>query len=579
MKSLWFLLAIVGILALAACGDATVPEPVAVSDSEGTTDLEATVTVSVQATLVAQPTATFTPVPTRTPVPVATYTPVPTSSPVPTLTYEEYLELGIENFTNAEIEDAITNLSKAIELNSGYVDAYYIRGFLYVLEEDYDKAIADFDRAIELDPDNNDTIFAKLTGAPAYLLRAGAYYEKDDYDAAIADFDKVIEMDPGHSDAYYLRGEVHYFNNEDDKAIADFNRAIELKSEFAADAYYYRGNIYTFRDEYDKAIADFEKVIELDPEYADAKFDGSYAYLLRGNVYAEEGDHDGAIADYERSIELDPDHADARTEAAYAYLLRGVGYAEEGDLDKAIADFDRAVDVSPDNPRVENARKFIEPSSVPEELSAERIEWSLCRGILECGFVQVPADYRNPDTGSLRIAVNVRRADFPGERIGYLFVNPGGPGASGLELVQDSESAFADELLSRFDIVGFDPRGVGASEPEFACGVPGERLALLGTIDGEIDTPEEIATGEAAASLCIESMGPVGGLLHSEYVAGDMDEIRKALGAEQISYLGFSYGATLGAWYATLFPESVRAMVVDGADNPVDQADTQQERM
>ena len=193
--------------------------------------------------------------------------------------------------------------------------------------------------------------------------------------------------------------------------------------------------------------------------------------------------------------------------------------------------------------------------------------------------MEVPADYRNPDAGSVKIAVNVRRADHQDQRIGYLFVNPGGPGASGLELVQDSEFAFADELMARFDIIGFDPRGVGASEPEFACGAPGEQLALLNSIDGDIDTPEETATGEAAANMCIESMGPVGGLLHSEYVARDMDEIRRALGAEQVSYLGYSYGSTLGVWYATLFPESVRAMVVDGADNPVDRADTQQERI
>ena len=78
--------------------------------------------------------------------------------------------------------------------------------------------------------------------------------------------------------------------------------------------------------------------------------------------------------------------------------------------------------------------------------------------------------------------------------------------------------------------------------------------------------------GEAAANLCIESMGPAGGLLHSEYVARDMDEIRQILGAEQISYFGYSYGSTLGVWYATLFPDSVRAMVVDGADNPVEQS-------
>ena len=151
-----------------------------------------------------------------------------------------------------------------------------------------------------------------------------------------------------------------------------------------------------------------------------------------------------------------------------------------------------------------------------------------------------------------------------------MFVNPGGPGGSGVDLaVGAAFGAFADELLERFDIVGFDPRGVGGSDPTFACGEPGERVALLASVDGIVNTAEEIAAGEAAANLCIESMGQVGGRLHSAYVANDMDELRKALGADQISYLGFSYGSALGGWYATLFPDSVRAMVVDGAANPV----------
>ena len=203
-----------------------------------------------------------------------------------------------------------------------------------------------------------------------------------------------------------------------------------------------------------------------------------------------------------------------------------------------------------------------------------------CGSGLECGFVAVPADYRDPEAGSIRIAVNVHRARSPQKRIGYLFTNPGGPGGSGEESVQGIPfGVFTDEVVDHFDIVGFDPRGVGSSEPEFACGHPGEQLALLATIDGVFDTPDEIAAGEAAANLCIQSMGAIGAQLHSEYVAKDMDEIRLALGADQISYLGFSYGSTLGVWYATLFPGSVRAMVIDGADNPVDPASTQQERV
>ena len=194
--------------------------------------------------------------------------------------------------------------------------------------------------------------------------------------------------------------------------------------------------------------------------------------------------------------------------------------------------------------------------------------------------MEVPADYGDPGAGRLRIAVNVHRAASAGDRVGYLVVNPGGPGESGVEMVESvALGLFSEPVVDRFDIVGFDPRGVGLSEPDFECGRPGEQLALLGGIDGPVDTPDETAAGEAAADLCIQSMGPVGGLLHSAYVARDIDEIRKALGAEQISYLGFSYGSALGVWYATLFPESVRAMVVDGADNPVRPVHSQQARV
>ncbi len=221
---------------------------------------------------------------------------------------------------------------------------------------------------------------------------------------------------------------------------------------------------------------------------------------------------------------------------------------------------------------------MVSPETSP---AGEKIEWTTCgRFEIECGFVEVPTDYRDPGAGSISIAVNVHRAMSQDKRIGYLFVNPGGPGESGVEFVHYVPyGMFDDEVVARFDIVGFDPRGVGASEPSFACGGPGEQLALIAMIEGAIDTLDEIAAGEASANLCIESMGPVGGLLHSQYVANDMNEIRRALDADQISYLGFSYGSTLGIWYATLFPESVRAMVVDGADNPVDLAATQQERV
>ena len=401
---------------------------------------------------------------------------------------------------------------------------------------------------------------------------------------------------------------IGYFEDGDeDEAVADFDRAIEGFERIieaapddtetrtvAAGAYLFRAIIsyesgYFSEEfvEFDSAFADIERAIELDPHNIEARVAIADAYLWRGFTNYDISDSAAAIADFTMSIAtaeevmgLHPNRSDARVAAADAYLWRGIVHSEQSEYEEALADFDRVLGLTADSDETEWTRRDAQNEIAKIELElGEGIDWSPCEFGVKCGFVNVPSNYHEPDANSLRIAVSVRRADFQDERIGYLFVNPGGPGGSGVELAQHSEWVFGHEILERFDIIGFDPRGVGSSEPEFACGAPGEQIALLATVQGRIDTPEEIAAGEAAANLCIESMGSVGGLLHSEYVARDMDEIRKALGVEQVSYLGFSYGSELGVWYATLFPESVRAMVVDGADNPVDKADTQDERM
>ena len=567
MKTSWILLLLVGMMALSACRDTSSPEPEIVSDSANATDFNASATATAQATSAAQPIATSTPVPTRTPLPPATPTtePLPTytPTPTPTPTSKSYFDLGKESLANREIDSAITNFSRAIELDPDDVDAYYLRGLTYSLEDEYDKAIADFEKVGQLDPNHTDV---KEVHAAVYIARGGYYGLNRDFDRALADFETAIELDPDNTDVRIAPARVHVTRGISNYDEGDYGEAIA---------------------DFDSAIANFERIIGLDPDNADTRILFASAYFMRGIANYEEGfsdemfaDLDRALENFERALELDPNKAEAKVAVANAYLIRGIAYFQEGDDDEALADFERILELDPDNTDIEEFRWDAQNKIAKIELErSEGIEWSPCEDGLRCGFVQVPADYRDPDADNINIAVNVRRADFQDERVGYLFVNPGGPGGSGLELVQNSEFAFDYEILDGFDIIGFDPRGVGASEPEFACGAPGEQLALLNSIDGDIDTPEETATGEAAANLCIESMGPVGGLLHSEYVARDMDEIRKALGAEQISYLGFSYGSTLGVWYATLFPESVRAMVVDGADNPVDKADTQQDRV
>lgn len=200
----------------------------------------------------------------------------------------------------------------------------------------------------------------------------------------------------------------------------------------------------------------------------------------------------------------------------------------------------------------------------------DEIEWTLCAQ-MECGTVTVPLDYRDPGGETISIAVNRLSAADTDRRRGVLLVNPGGPGASGLDFAASFATGFfPSELTDNFDIIGFDPRGVGQSEPFFACGESGEQIEALAPIDELIDTPEEVEAVEAAVDLCVDSMGSGAGLIHTGYVARDMDLIRAALGEEEISFLGISYGSIIGVWYATLFPDRVRAMVIDGADNPID---------
>ena len=188
-----------------------------------------------------------------------------------------------------------------------------------------------------------------------------------------------------------------------------------------------------------------------------------------------------------------------------------------------------------------------------------------------CGTVTVPVDYANPQGAQAQLAVI--RIPATGDRIGVLMVNPGGPGASAVDTVAGMGAALADtEIGRRFDLVGFDPRGVGHSTPELRC-----------RTDAEFDAyrREPLADYSAAgvahinevyrqfAQQCADRMGlqflsSVG----TATTARDIDVVRAALGESQISYLGFSYGTELGAAYAEAYPDRIRAMVLDGAIDP-----------
>jgi pimeloyl-ACP methyl ester carboxylesterase len=188
-----------------------------------------------------------------------------------------------------------------------------------------------------------------------------------------------------------------------------------------------------------------------------------------------------------------------------------------------------------------------------------------------CATVAVPVDYDNPGGEQARLALI--RIPASGPRIGSLLVNPGGPGASAVDLVAAMAPALADsEVTRRFDLVGFDPRGVGHSTPTLRCRTDADfdawrREPMVDYSPAGVAHVEQLNRQLAAA--CLNRMGaPFLKNVGTASVARDMDMVRRALGDEQINYLGFSYGTELGTAYVERFPGQVRAMVLDGAIDP-----------
>jgi len=239
---------------------------------------------------------------------------------------------------------AIQDYNKAIELNPKYALAYTNRGFAYGRQGNSDLAIQDFTKAIKLDP--NDAATYSNRGI-AYSNRGVAYSDKGNYDLAIQDYNKALELEPNLAEAYNNRGDAYRIRGEPDRAIRDFNKALELEPNYAA-AYNNRGIVYYGKNNSYLAIRDFNKALELDPKLAEA-------YNNRGVVYDDESISFLAIQYYNKSIELDPNYAKA-------YNNRGLAYAKKGEIDEAIADFRKALKLTNDpslRKQVEQALKLL----------------------------------------------------------------------------------------------------------------------------------------------------------------------------------------------------------------------------
>ena len=352
-----------------------------------------------------------------------------------------YNNRGYAHFKKGEYDHAIVDYNKAIELDPKYVKAYNNRGAAHEQNGDKDKAIADYRKVLEFSPSTQDAkdglarLVVTATGEQevsytdcaqredigrriggctqiiergereaqedrsiAYFYRGYAYSRKDDYDRAILDYNKAIELYPKFALAYNNRGYAHEQKGDKDKAIADYRKVLDLDPsdqyakdalallgvtatgeqedsysdcaqredfdrtlrgctqiigrgeqetrEWRATAYVYRGNAYFKNSEFDRAIADYNKAIELDPRDA-------ITFNNRGLSYFEKGEYERAIADNTTAIELDPKYAPA-------YNGRGLAYERQGDKEKAGADYRKVLEIDPTNRFAKDALKAIE---------------------------------------------------------------------------------------------------------------------------------------------------------------------------------------------------------------------------
>jgi pimeloyl-ACP methyl ester carboxylesterase len=199
------------------------------------------------------------------------------------------------------------------------------------------------------------------------------------------------------------------------------------------------------------------------------------------------------------------------------------------------------------------------------------LTWVACGGGFECATALVPLDYRRPGERTIPLAVIRRQAADPARRVGTLLLQPGGPGNSGVAFVRNSYAALRPELRDRFDVFGFDVRGVGLSgqlqcwdDAEYAqavssaLGRPAPRTAFRGAVRQARDFN----------AACLQNVGDLLPYVGTGYVARDIDLLRQALGEPQLTFYGRSFGSFIGTVYADLFPHRVRAMVLDGGYDP-----------
>jgi pimeloyl-ACP methyl ester carboxylesterase len=204
-----------------------------------------------------------------------------------------------------------------------------------------------------------------------------------------------------------------------------------------------------------------------------------------------------------------------------------------------------------------------------ERFYQQHLDWHGC-GDNQCSRLTVPLDYAKPAGKTITLAVLRAPATRRSQRVGQLVVNPGGPGGSGVNYAAGGSSTFGETLSRYFDIVGFDPRGVGRSTPLQCAGThqTDELLAADPDPDNAAEAARLVRLSGDYGKGCLQRSGDLTRHISTVEVAKDMDVLRAALGERRLDYLGASYGTFIGATYADLFPTHIRRMVLDGAVDP-----------
>ena len=233
---------------------------------------------------------------------------------------EIYFRQGFDRYKQGEYQKALADYNQAIRLNPKLAVAYFYRSLVYRKQGEYEKALAELNQVIRLNP----------KFALAYAVRGTIYSQQGEYEKALAEINQAIQLDPKLAVAYNNRGWTYYNQGKHKKALTDYNQAIQLDPELA-DAYNNRGWTYYNQGKYEKALADYNQATQLNPKFA-------AAYNNRGIVYKNQQEYEKALAGYNQAIRLNP-------KFAIVYYNRGMIYKLNKNIEKAISDFEKAADL------------------------------------------------------------------------------------------------------------------------------------------------------------------------------------------------------------------------------------------